>query len=145
MINENYQAVVDSVKQLQNEFLEAQFPDHPDGNDGDAGAAAAEAGPPPEVSAFDACAPGAVADTQMHIPHGNDCEAAAAAAEAGSPPEVEVEAVADIHMDTEDGNDAEAGAAAAEAGPTPEGSAAEASAPVAGADMQKEGEEGLWV
>ena len=42
-----------------------------------------------------------------------------------------------------DENDGEAGAAAAEAGPPPEGSAAEASAPVAGADMQKEGEEGL--
>ena len=47
VINENYQAVVDKVKELQNEFLKAHRPDLLDENDGEAAAGAAEAGPPP--------------------------------------------------------------------------------------------------
>ena len=76
VINENYQAVVDKVKELQNEFLKAHRPDLFDENDGEAGAAAAEAGPapppaaaapqhPPEVGAAEASATEAGADTQM--------------------------------------------------------------------------------
>ena len=76
VINENYQAVVDKVKELQNEFLKAHLPDLLDENDGEAGAAAAEAGPapppaaaapqhPPEVGAAEASATEAGADIQM--------------------------------------------------------------------------------
>ena len=56
VINENYQAVVDKVRELQKQFLKAHRPDLFDENDGEAGAAAAEAGPPPEVGAAESIA-----------------------------------------------------------------------------------------